>query len=59
MAALDDDMVPVPVRGRVFRGRRRVGLGDTGQGGRVRLDAVAGYLQDVSNEDTTDLASAT
>ncbi len=51
---IDDELVPVPSRGRVYRGRRRTGLGDTGPGGRVRLDAIAGYLQDVSNEDTTD-----
>lgn len=51
---IGDELVPVPARGRVYRGRRRTGLGDTGPGGGVRLDAIAGYLQDVSNEDTTD-----
>ncbi len=47
-------MVPVPATGRVFRQERRVGLGDTDPDGRLRLDAIASYLQDVSNEDTID-----
>ncbi|CAN5262060.1 hypothetical protein BH18ACT4_BH18ACT4_08070 [soil metagenome] len=47
-------MAPLPARGRVFRHRRRVGLGDVSPSGRLRFDAVARYVQDVSNEDTRD-----
>jgi acyl-ACP thioesterase len=38
----------------VFRGRRRVRLSDTDAGGRLRLDAVARYLQDVASDDVLD-----
>lgn len=56
----DDDanansvMVPLPVRGRVFSASRRVRLGDASPAGRLRFDALARYLQDVSNDDTRD-----
>jgi acyl-ACP thioesterase len=43
-----------PTRGRVHTGGRRVRLGDASPGGRLRLDALARYLQDVSNDDTRD-----
>lgn len=43
-----------PESGRVFRQRRRVNLGDVSPSGRVRLDALARYLQDVSDIDTVD-----
>lgn len=48
------DMVGRPNAGRTFAGRRRVRLGDCSPGGRLRLDAVARYLQDVSDDDTRD-----
>jgi acyl-ACP thioesterase len=48
------DMVAVPTRGRVFTRSRRVRLGDVSPGGRLRLDAFACYLQDISNDDTRD-----
>lgn len=48
------EIVPPPSSGRVFRGERRVRLGDVGPTGRLRLDALARYLQDVSNDDTRD-----
>jgi acyl-ACP thioesterase len=51
---LPDDLVAVPLKGRVFGRQRRVRLGDVSPGGRLRLDAFARYLQDVSNDDTRD-----
>ena len=48
--------MPVPPVGRVFRRHRRVRLGDVTPSGRLRLDELARYLQDVSNDDTTDVA---
>jgi acyl-ACP thioesterase len=52
------EMVPVPVTGRVFTRDRRVRLGDASPSGRLRLDALARYLQDVSNDDTRDAGFA-
>lgn len=49
-------MVPRPAMGRVFEEARRVRLGDVSPGGRLRLDAVTRYLQDVSADDTADAA---
>lgn len=48
------DLVPVPPSGRTFTRHRRVRLGDASIGGRLRFDALARYLQDVSNDDTRD-----
>jgi acyl-ACP thioesterase len=49
----DDPLrLPAPARGRVHTGERRVRLGDATPGGRLRFDALARYLQDVSNDDT-------
>jgi acyl-ACP thioesterase len=39
---------------RVFRSERTVGLSDVDATGRLRLDVVARYLQDVASEDVTD-----
>ncbi len=49
-----ETLVPVPARGRIYSGARRVRLGDVDPAGRLRLDALARYLQDVSNDDTRD-----
>lgn len=49
-----EPMVPVPASGRLFVGRRQVRLGDVTPQGRLRLDALTRYAQDVSNDDTTD-----
>lgn len=49
----DDELGPPPVDGRVISGARRVRLGHTDPQGRIRLDALAGLLQDISNEDVT------
>lgn len=45
-------MVALPVRGRVYRARRRVRLGDAAPSQRLRLDACARYVQDIGNDDT-------
>jgi acyl-ACP thioesterase len=49
-----EDLVPLPPSGRTFTTHRRARFGDLSPGGRLRLDAVARYLQDVSSDDTTD-----
>ena len=49
-------MVPMPSTGRVFTEHRRVRLGDVDPEGRLRLDALTRYTQDVSNDDTMDVA---
>lgn len=48
------ELVPVPDVGRRFSTTRRVRWGDTDRHGRVRLDALARYLQDLANDDTRD-----
>ena len=45
---------PRPAAGRVFEAHRRVRLSDTDADGRLRLDAVARYLQDVAADDVAD-----
>jgi acyl-ACP thioesterase len=49
-----NEMVPVPDWGRRFTAQRPVRLADATPGGRIRLDAVARYLQDVANDDATE-----
>src|SRR4029079_7060941 len=46
-----DALVPVPAQGRTFAARRRVRLADLDASGRVRLDAIARFLQDVAIDD--------
>ena len=53
-----EELLPVPVVGRVFRQSRRVRWGDVDSGGRVRLDAIARLLQDIATDDTAELALA-
>jgi len=43
-----------PTVGRVFEGTRRVRLADVSPAGRLRLDAIARFLQDLSADDTAD-----
>ncbi len=50
------DLVPRPGSGRVFEGARRVRLADVSPAGRLRLDAAARFLQDLSADDTADAA---
>lgn len=45
-------MVPPRGSGRSFTARRRVRLGDATPNGRMRLDAMARFLQDVANDDS-------
>ena len=49
-----EELVPPPASGRVFRATRPVRLSDVDPTGRLRFDAVARYLHDVSNDDTRD-----
>jgi acyl-ACP thioesterase len=51
-------LVPLPAEGRVYRAERHVRLGDVRPSGRVRLDAVARYLQDVAADDVLDTGFA-
>jgi acyl-ACP thioesterase len=46
-----EPLVPLPDRGRTFATRRRAHLADLDARGRVRLDAVARFLQDSAIED--------
>jgi acyl-ACP thioesterase len=46
-----DTGIPVPAGGRTYRSRRRVRLSDMDAHGRLRLDAVARYLQDIAIDD--------
>lgn len=50
------DLVPRPPAGRVYEGARRVRLADVSPAGRLRLDATARFLQDLSADDTADAA---
>jgi acyl-ACP thioesterase len=50
MSALDPGL-PIPARGRTFTTRRRIRLSDTDPHGRLRLDAVARFLQDAAIDD--------
>jgi len=48
------ELVPIPTRGRTFSSRRRIRLSDMDARGRLRLDSVARFLQDVAIEDVED-----
>jgi acyl-ACP thioesterase len=52
------EMAGRPFDARTFAGARRVRLGDCSPGGRLRLDATARYLQDLSDDDTRDAGLA-
>ncbi len=43
-----------PESGRIFQENRKVRLGDCNQAGRMRLDALLRFAQDLSDDDTTD-----
>jgi acyl-ACP thioesterase len=49
------EFLPLPEHGRRFTQSRRVRLGDVNTANRLRLDALACYLQDVAGDDVADL----
>jgi acyl-ACP thioesterase len=52
------DLVPLPRRGRVFTNGARARLADCAPSGRIRLDALARWLQDVAYDDVEDAGVA-
>ena len=48
------ELSPEPGLGRVYRSSRRIRLSDAAQDGRLRLDAMARYMQDVASDDVAD-----
>lgn len=54
MSSRSHEFVPLPARGRRFTHERRVRLGDVTASGRLRLDALVRYLQDVAGDDVRD-----
>jgi acyl-ACP thioesterase len=48
------DFMPTPTEGRTFSGSRRVRLGDRDGRGRLRLDAIARFLQDLAIDDVSE-----
>jgi acyl-ACP thioesterase len=48
------DLVPPPTEGRRFTSSRRVRLGDASPAGRLRLDALVRYAQDIARDDSRD-----
>jgi acyl-ACP thioesterase len=48
------EIVPVPEVGRVFEQAMRPGLADATPSGRVRLDALARWVQDIAYADVED-----
>ncbi len=53
MAFLTEPLVRYSGHGRVYKSGRKVRLGDATPDGRLRLDALTRYAQDISNDDTT------
>jgi acyl-ACP thioesterase len=52
------ELVPEPRSGRVYRSVRKIRLADVGVDGRLRLDAMARYMQDVASDDVADARAA-
>jgi len=52
------EIVPTPERGRVFTESLRPGLADCSPSGRIRLDALARWAQDVAYADSVDAGQA-
>jgi acyl-ACP thioesterase len=57
-SASPPDLPPVPERGRVFAGTARGRLGEVTPSGRVRMDTLARWLQDVAYDDVADAGLA-
>jgi acyl-ACP thioesterase len=57
-AAQMSALVDVPACGRVYRSDRRAGFGDCAPSGRMRLDGLARWLQDVAFDDIADAGLA-
>jgi acyl-ACP thioesterase len=57
-AVVLNELVPLPEEGRVFEQVFRAGFADCAPSGRVRLDAVARWLQDVAYADVADAGLA-
>jgi acyl-ACP thioesterase len=53
-----DELVPAPAAGRIFEQSLLPGLADAAPSGRVRLDALARWLQDVAYRDVADAGLA-
>ncbi len=53
-----DQLIPLPDAGRVFEWNVRPGAADTNAAGRVRLDAIARWLQDAAYADVEDAGLA-
>ena len=51
---MESPLVPEPPTGRVFRSRRTIRLADVAVDGRLRLDAMARYMQDIASDDVVD-----
>ena len=51
MRAEAEDLVPLPAHGRTYPSGRRIRLSDIDAHGRLRLDSVTRYLQDIAIED--------
>jgi acyl-ACP thioesterase len=51
---MESTLVPEPRVGRVYRAQRTIRLADVAADGRLRLDAMARYMQDVASDDVTD-----
>ena len=52
--SLESKLVPEPRVGRVYRSQRTIRLADVAMDGRLRLDAMARYMQDIASDDVTD-----
>jgi acyl-ACP thioesterase len=55
MRRVTADFVPMPEQGRTFAGSRRVRLADRDGRGRLRLDAIARFLQDLAIDDVSEI----
>ena len=51
---LGSHLVPEPRVGRVYRSQRTIRLADVAVDGRLRLDAMARYMQDIASDDVAD-----